>query len=471
VTELKIKSSPTHLRTPKAKKRLGLFVPTVRLPHDYLIQRDQTEPNLLSDSLAPRLPEGHSDQRSSQSPTMQPGIPERGVPDSADLRSVEESSARQPGVPETGIPESGTPALEIAPRTQRIRRAVLVQDGHSLGEQALYDALWQAARPHSAQARMITIGYRRMAGIARLTVNNCKANMQSLTNKLAVEEISSYTHTQARTYLIYSFPALLERRKKAGLTHYTKTRGVLFVDPESGKALISSITHRGREGAPEPGPPLSGGPETGTPLSNHSSQMIKSGIPASGDSGTPDSGTLNTRNNKLEITTSSSSAAEFPLTRKALTEFPDIHPSDQDVLDLIERCKAVCADTRDEEIADFVRLKGSVLKADAIRTSRMALLLKIVPQCLTGETLKLHRKRKHEELHAQQAQETKRVAELEAMDRFWEETLQDPQRTREDRRNARGYFLGVLERTDSEHDRRKRAEDAIKGFRLGAGIV
>jgi hypothetical protein len=132
-----------------------------------------------------------------------------------------------------------------------------------------------------------------------------------------------------------------------------------------------------------------------------------------------------------------------------LTEFPDVQPSDQDILDLVQKCKGVCADTEDAEIADFVRLKGSTLKAEAIRTSRMALLLKIVPQCLTGETL----------------------VELEAIDRFWEETLRDSQRTAENRRNAMGYFVGVIERADSTPERRKRAEDAIQHFRAEAGAT
>jgi hypothetical protein len=462
MTELKTKPSSTHLRTPKAKRKLGLFVPAVRLPHDYLIQSKQAEPNLVSDSQALNLRVGCSDRPSSQAHRLQSGIPEKGVPDSENRSAIEESGTPETGVPETGIPESesSAPALQMAPRPRRIRRVILAQDGHSLGEQALYEALWQAARPHNNEARLINIGYRGMTALARLTVNNCKANIQSLANKLAVEEISSYTHAHARTYLIYSFPAILERRKAAGFTHYIKSRGILFVDPESGKPLTPSRTRRD---TPEPRLPSSG-----IPLSAPKPHRIKSGVPDSGDSGTPDSGTLNTRNQNLEITTSSSSAAGFPLTRQALTDFPDIHPSDHDVLELVERCIAVCADTQDAEIADFVRLKGSTLKTEAIRTSRMALLLKIVPLCLIGETLKLHRKRRREEFQAQQAQEGKMQEELEAMDRFWEDTLRDRERPSENRRNAMGYLVGVLERADSTPERRKRAEEAIKHFRAEA---
>jgi hypothetical protein len=123
-----------------------------------------------------------------------------------------------------------------------------------------------------------------------------------------------------------------------------------------------------------------------------------------------------------------------------LTEFPDIHPSDHDILDLVERCKAVCPDTEDAEIADFVRLKGSTLKTESIRTSRMALLLKIVPLCLMGETLKLYRKRKLDEI--QQAQEASSRVELDAMDRFWDETLRDPKKAAREPEKCRGIFSG-----------------------------
>jgi len=57
------------------------------------------------------------------------------------------------------------------------------------------------------------------------------------------------------------------------------------------------------------------------------------------------------------------------------------------------------------------------------------------------------------------------------MDRFWEETLRNPRRTPDGQRNAVGYFLGVLERTDTAPDRRRRAQDAIKGFRVAAGTA
>src|ERR1700730_11781576 len=156
-----------------------------------------------------------------------------------DFTALGQSSVPVTGTPDLGIPFSGIPLKGIP--SNRIRRATLAQDGHSLGEQALYDALWKHANPNSEDTRIITIGYRRMSELARLTVNNCKANIQSLIAKLAVEEAAGFTHSQGRTYLIYNFASIIQRRREAGLTHYIKSRGVAFVNPETGQVLTTRV--------------------------------------------------------------------------------------------------------------------------------------------------------------------------------------------------------------------------------------
>jgi hypothetical protein len=191
-------------------------------------------------------------------------MPESGTPKTgATALPPVNTSTPESGTPITASPKPGSslsaipfyPPIGSRP-SLRIRRAITAQDGHSFGEQALYDALWQHGHPRDPDTRLITIGYRRMSDLARLTVNNCKANIQSLIQKLAVEELASFTHSQGRTYIVYSDPATVRRRREEGLTHYIKTRGVTFVDPDTGAPLTARI--RDRSGAP-----FSGGPETG----------------------------------------------------------------------------------------------------------------------------------------------------------------------------------------------------------------
>ena len=202
-----------------------------------------------------------------QSPRPLATSPETGIPDTASPTTIAPATgAPRPGILPTGPPLSGipTPPSPFYPPlgsrpTARIRRAILSADGHSFGEQALYEALWQHGHPQSPDTRLITIGYRRMSDLARLTVNNCKANIQSLIQKLAVEELATFTHSQGRTYIVYSDGAILRRRREQGLTHYIKTRGVTFVDADTGAPLTTR---------PGSGIPVSTRSETGRPGSS-----------------------------------------------------------------------------------------------------------------------------------------------------------------------------------------------------------
>jgi hypothetical protein len=126
------------------------------------------------------------------------------------------------------LPEDLEP---VRRRQSRIRRATMVEDGHSLAEQAVYEALWKNAAPIdelSGADRTIRIGYHRLAQMTRLSWVSVKANLQSLEKKLAIEVIGSENSAtrEGKHYLVYARPAILERRKRAGLLWYRRTRGV-----------------------------------------------------------------------------------------------------------------------------------------------------------------------------------------------------------------------------------------------------
>lgn len=146
------------------------------------------------------------------------------------------SSVPEPSTPPwTGV----YPPIDSTPggRRLKIREAFTAGDGHSLGEQALYETLYGAAHPYSEQARIITLGLDRMAEMARLAYRNCKLNCRALIEKLALEEVRSYSYTRGRTYLVYHPQEIVRRRREAGMTHVIKTRGVVFVDPATGAEL------------------------------------------------------------------------------------------------------------------------------------------------------------------------------------------------------------------------------------------
>jgi len=114
------------------------------------------------------------------------------------------------------------------PRRTRIRRANLVEDGHSLAEQAVYEALWKAASPLTDGDRTIRIGYHRLAQATRLSWVTVKTNLRSLERKLAIDVIGSENSAtrEGKCYRVYARAAILERRRLAGLEWVCRTRGV-----------------------------------------------------------------------------------------------------------------------------------------------------------------------------------------------------------------------------------------------------
>ena len=182
------------------------------------------------------------EETSSSTEQMAPeaGIPVLKIPES----SVPEKEGIDIAIPERGIPASGVTPHNVAVTQiallRRIRQAFRAQDGHSLGEQAVYQALWDHGVARDWHSRIVTIGYRTLSAVCGLTANNCKANLQGLRDKLAIEETERHTPSAGTTYLVYSADAILKRRQAAGLTHYIKNRGVVFVDPLTGTPIRST---------------------------------------------------------------------------------------------------------------------------------------------------------------------------------------------------------------------------------------
>jgi hypothetical protein len=125
----------------------------------------------------------------------------------------------------------------------RIRKCATAQDGHSLGEEVLYQALWKAAKPESEETRTIVIGWRGMSQLCRMTPKNCKINTQRLIRKLALEVLSPYNTPESigTTYRVYSTDAIVRRRRAARLEWVVRSRGVEFVDPATGSPVSAHL--------------------------------------------------------------------------------------------------------------------------------------------------------------------------------------------------------------------------------------
>jgi len=215
----------------------------------------ETVPELLRSSEIVSSPVVDSGPRPDMDPQV---VSSPGPPSSPDVssNSTTPESYLVPGVvsdplaPDSHIGSVIAPEVVsfpvVAPGQRiRIRRCAATHDGHSLGEEVLYQALWKAAAAESDEARTIVIGWRGMSQLCRMTPKNCKINTQRLIRKLALEILSPYNTPESigTTYRVYSDQNILLRRREAGLEWVVRSRGVDFVDPATGASIMPICAH------------------------------------------------------------------------------------------------------------------------------------------------------------------------------------------------------------------------------------
>jgi hypothetical protein len=358
-----------------------------------------------------------------------PGAPILSAPDSSGTPETSEkavafksaapdSRALDSDALETDPPDSTAPYSLIRPK--RIREAATVQDGHSLAEQAVYDAMYRAGRPHQGDSRILTIGLRTLAEMSRMAYSNCKANVRSLIAKLAIDEHPGFSYIDGRTYTIYSFREILRRRKGAGLTHVLRTRGVAFCDPVTGTPLLESDASV--KGAGISGAPVSSAPGLTASLSIHSAPAtVKSGAPLQPQSSAPATGALIGNRHWIRKAEEKSSSVPEPIVTSLRRYISDV--DDDAALDLWRRCLEEAPGATAAEVAYFIELKAG---KPGIRMP-LGFLLTAVPKCFKGDSYR-------------QFREEKTRGREEALSRDWrfaEEVLRSPDADEEQREWAR----------------------------------
>jgi hypothetical protein len=333
--------------------------------------------------------------------------------------SAVETDADETSAPDLDAYESTAPDY-VFRRKVRIRETSIVQDGHSLAEQAVYDAMYRAGKPYQGDSRILTIGLRTLADLSRMAYSNCKANVRSLVAKLAIEERPGFSYTDGRTYVIFSFREILRRRKSGGLTHVIRNRGVAFVDPETGKPLLS---HQ----IPESGAPDSTAAKTGSPFSGASASSTgalesdRSGAPANPQSGAPAT-PAHIRNRHLQRNESEATASFLgPIVAALRKHIPDV--DDDAAAELWNRCRGNAPGAEIAEVVHFVDLKAG---KPGIRMP-LGFLLSTVPKCFAGDSYRQFREERESLRRAGQARDRQ----------FAEEILRSPDADEEQKQWAR----------------------------------
>ena len=297
-------------------------------------------------------------------------------------------------------------------RIVRLRPARSVQDAHTNGEHLLLTAMWKKGTPESDDSRLLRAGLSELARLTGSHKTSCRAYVRALIAKLAIEEAETFDAAAgtegARVYRIFSFNTILERRRRANLTHVIRTGAVFFVNPTTGERLAPSSN------------PL---PDSSLPTdSNVLPESNFHTDPGSNHPHTPGSNhpPLN-KNRDQEVSKQTSSSAAI---YQALTKYG--HVDDDALSRLIGTCRQAAPDCTQEEIIHFIQEKAAILRAGRIHNP-VGFLLTAVPKCFSGETFLLYRAEQIKRREYEAAVEASRRAEAAATRIEQEKQLADPE--------------------------------------------
>jgi hypothetical protein len=263
----------------------------------------------------------------------------------------------------------------------------------------------------------------------RLSFNNTKATCLRLIQKLAIEEIAqeiSYERI-GKTYRIFSYKVILERRRANNMEWVIKNKGVEFVMPSVISSPETSIS----------GPAPDIGITDTLPDTDTVSITGMEALSISGRESLSITGTLlenSSREVFRELSASSSAAVAA-----ALSEYGTI--DDDAVQKIIADCRRNAADATREEVVHFIREKGRVIANGKI-DNPIGFLIVYVPKCFIGDTLQHYRDRERQRREAAEQEAAEARAWAAEHRRQQEQILVDPEASEDDKQWARRFLSG-----------------------------
>jgi hypothetical protein len=307
----------------------------------------------------------------------------------------------------------------------KIRRCVLAQDGHSLGEEAIYQVLWRTGRAENSDpngSRTNRMGAADIGFKVNMAKKNVRQNISRLFEKLALEILEDFEtmNSQARLYRVYSYKQILERRRAAGLEYVLRNKGVVFCS-QDGRELVSSpayVSSPGGKTSIKPAPPKK------RRTNHHAPEAPK--YPQT-SSATPQD--------------EPSDDADLQVVSQALNRYWTVDQAA--AVQLLRDCRRVRPDAHADEIAFFVQEKLELSRNSRSITNPTGLVLATVPQSFVGSSFEQFRRRmeRHAKLQAEEmARKKQQEAELTAWilkDRErYESIVSDPSRSDTERDEA-----------------------------------
>lgn len=309
------------------------------------------------------------------------------------------------------------------------RRVIYVgdraQNAHTASENVFYAWVWRHARPQDDDTRVLALKVPVIAYELNMAERNTRFLIERMIRKLAIEPLPGWIQGQqtGKTYAVYSFRRILERRRKDGLLYALKGKGVELITEVQAREFQ---THQARfipedYGDEQPGTSPDG-------LSPDGSQ-----------------GTLRTSPDANGITSPDVFTVASLYTSKATTEEEDeptrelatllarwITVDDDAVRQILAACRRGSPECTPEEIDMLARTKLPLIKSGKV-DNPAGLLIRTVPRFFENHgSIALQQLR--EATRKRREEEERRTRELREQQ---QKILDDPNATDEDREWAR----------------------------------
>ena len=335
------------------------------------------------------------------------------------------------------------------------RPCYLAQDGHSLGETALYQVLWARAKQETADTRVITAGWRTMKRLCGMSDKSCKRNTTGLIEKFALEVVSAedISTRTGRTYRIHSYVSILARRKAAGLEWVSRDRRRRFVQKDGSPLMTheNAKTPESNSTTVEESP--STNPTTVDELAGSNPTTVVYKTTGTMVYKTP--GTVVAKTTVLGSSLGSieeevpSTTTEVDLVVQALAEQAGV--ADAGAANrLISECRSLCSNATITEIIEIVQEKAFAARCRRDVRNLIGFLLSTVPPVFDGQGIVSHRR-----MIAAKAEAAKRKAEQQ----------------QKDREEMRAYFVrqaehlqGLLSETGLPEKKRSQFEGRLREY-------
>jgi len=317
---------------------------------------------------------------------------------------------------------------------RKIKAIGEVQDALTLAGIVLYKAMY--GTPDGNNSKTCRKGYRELASDARLDKDTVRDLIGDFKAKGIVEEIATYDPDTrlGKTYEVLSYRAILRRWRETGIQYVLSGRKPVFctaagqmidliptvgAKPTVGTppmpttpGLAPTVGGQPRSpvrpqptGAVGPGPTLlakEANTEETTAAARVAPQLpaaTKTTAASPAKSSQPGAGALESMQtsapashigNRHATRNFDATTATSPVIVTAMHE--GMGRGDDDAAQRIAAaCRQIAPDVTDEEIAHFIRQEGPALSRNTALDNPMGVLIRHIPRCCRGESLRLHR--------------------------------------------------------------------------------